>query len=226
MSTDQSKVTAPETEHKGIGRRSVVAKGAAVGAIAWTTPIIASSSASATTTGTCTPKCFPTPFQNNLVFYLVRYCPGSGQKQVFIYADVTGVGAQSICPCDGNSEDPTTPTSVSVTGTSFKLKNQNLSSVNLTYDVPGVGVREGFHLYNSINGALGDGALTGCVRVVVECKDRTGDSTYRYCDMRVTFDSTPADGNCGSRQQAQTGEPTNVTCSTTCNDPSPIAACP
>src|SRR5690348_5722585 len=106
MSDRATATTTDETAQKGIRRRSLVAKGGAVGVLAWATPVVASAPASASTS-TCTPKCFPTSLVPS--FTVVRYCPTPGDKWLFVYADVANAG--TVCPCDGNSQDAAAPES-------------------------------------------------------------------------------------------------------------------
>lgn len=213
---------------QGIGRRSLVAKGGAVGVLAWATPVVASAPASASTS-TCTPKCFPAVLAPT--FTVVRYCPAPGDKWLFVYADLAN--AATVCPCDGDSQDPGAPESVTTSGVSWFdgpasgdcTGGTPLQVTNTTWTVPGVGPRSGFVLSKAEGGAVGAGCVHGCARVTVQCLDRNGTPTYRYSDMRLRFTSTPSQGACGSRLGGLTGNPSGVSSSTSCDRPGNVSGC-
>ncbi|GAA4125162.1 hypothetical protein GCM10022415_31870 [Knoellia locipacati] len=228
MSDRATATTTGEKVPQGIRRRSLVAKGGAVGVLAWATPVVASAPASASTS-TCTPKCFPTSLTPT--FTVVRYCPSPGDKWLFVYADVANAG--TVCPCDGDSLDAAAPQSVTASGVSWFDTSSSgdctggsaLTVTNTTWNVPGVGPRAGFILGKVGGGAIGAGCVYGCARVAVKCLDRNGTPTYRYSDMKLRFTATPSQGACGSRMGGLTGNPSGVSSSNTCNAPGPVSGC-
>lgn len=214
-----------QTEPGSATRRATLATGTAA-VLAWSTPLVVSTPANAASA--CTPRCMPPPTLST-TFTLARWCQTPGGKWLYIYGEV----AAGTCPCSFNGDS--TPT-VTVSATNWFDTNNSggctggsaLTVTNYptgtTEPNTGQPLPPGFRL--STNGAIGSGCIYGCVRVTVRCRDRTGDYTYRYCDMRVSFTSTPANGSCGERLTGQTGSPTNMTCTTTCSPPGNITACP
>lgn len=191
-------------------RRSILKTAAAAGAVGWTTPLVLSS----TVVAACTPKCAPGAF--TISFTLERICEGQGDKSLLVTASVTPA---ALCPCGSG-----TPT-VTLSGANWFDTNNSgtCTGGNALTVTPSGG---GFILRKSGGGAVGSGCIYGCVRVTVACTDRSGQPTYRYCDMRVRFQSTPANGSCGERLTEQTGLPTGEVCTNSCTDPGPIIGCP
>lgn len=226
--TDQTTSVEHTAKPESPTRRATIATGSAA-VLAWSAPLVVSSEAHAA--GYCTPKCYPAQTWTSTITYtLFRYClnpdgsPTSGQgKNLFVYIDKDAAALAKICPCTSGTMTPTAPTSIAVYGTNFRIGNKDLTVTNKTVTVDGV-PRQGFVL--STNGAIPAGTLTGCVRVVVTCKDRDGDTLYSWCDITVAFTSDPGGGACGTKQTTQTGTPVVVSCGKTCNvAPSTTPSC-
>lgn len=212
--TEQSKAESRETSQR-VSRRTLATGSAAT--LAWSVPMVISTEAQAV--GYCTPKCYPDPWLTKLQFTLFWYCynpdgtPVNGQgENLFVYVNPDDVGA--VCNCTGTQVGDSVPVAINTYGTSFKLGNTDLTVTPRTITVDGKD-RVGFVLSKS--GAMNQGTLTGCVRVVVQCRDRDGDTLYSYCDMTVTFTSDPGGGACGTKQTLQTGSPVQKACGTSCN---------
>ncbi|CCH72302.1 exported hypothetical protein [Nostocoides australiense Ben110] len=210
------------TEHAFTpSRRATLATGSAA-VVAWSTPLVVSTEANAAIT--CTPKCAPASPRTPL-FTLVRYCPTNGQKWLYIYGQVP---QGATCPCIAPGTGGNTPSVVVQAGPFFDTNNSGVctgGAALIVQNFPngttepssGTALPGGFLLRKSGGGAVGSGCIYGCVRVAIGCKDRTGDVIYSYCDMKVNFTSTPANGSCGGRLVDQRGNAVVVRCGTLCN---------
>jgi hypothetical protein len=196
--------TTPSTRQTD--RRSLLAKAAATGAIAWTAPAIVSERALARSTA-CTPKCAPADF--SLQFDVETYCPGGGRKWALLRAVVS----ESTCPCTSNSTSR-----ICVAPPGYWSKDGATDGIAVV--PPGVRRNEFVVKKASGEGSLGDGLWTaeGSFSVAQGCLDRSGAVVWKVCEYsRVGFEFEPGGGSCAEgRGAGGSGRAQPVRCSIVC----------
>ena len=179
-----------------LDRRSLLAKGAVVGGLAWTVPVITAGRAGAVG---CTPKCSFADFSLTASnFTAVDICnPGTADGYP------AGLGATKaaeftvtiagVCPCSGS------PVVVLTNGVSANWDKQN--SCPATYSganasaVVNANDPTKFLLYKA--GALGNGFyVPQSFCMAVKCTDRSNQIVYKRCSFALCIGYSPA-SSCG-----------------------------
>ena len=209
--TEQTDVTP-----KGIDRRSALKKAAVGGAIAWTVPTVLSSTASALTGTTCTPKCSPvTAATIGLTAYVYCINGDPGQKALFIYASTPGGGFS--CPCGGPADlflavsDTWDRHAGSCTGTvtgNVGAKTCFGSSVGAPFAGEGICLQANA-------GAVGNSYFTGRILAQIFCTDRSGDQIFANCVYSACVQYNPGTSNC-TGTVSSVGTATKVSCPESC----------
>lgn len=169
-------------ERGTITRRATLAKGAAAGALAWTTPIVLSTSANAGTT--CTGKCIPpagtTPTDGTIT--------GTWDTDSI---DFTVSVDPFTCPC-AEGAGGTSPATVTLTG---ELTRTYLCFINPT-DLSGTPVTNGITFGKRVPPLGAFDCYEGSIIVTVTCRDRSGDAIRSTAT--VTVSSFAVDDNSGT----------------------------
>lgn len=165
----------------GLDRRTLIKRGAAAGAIAWTVPTILSSQAHALN-GACTPGCAPNPVLN-LNPATALYCVTPGGK----WAELTLSWEAGPCPCATGGLAVYLGSSVTPNPSEVKTVTFDNAARTATIRIGGQG-----------NGALGNGTYDAQIFFCIQCNDSTGDPISREIRVDITFTFQPADGNCST----------------------------
>lgn len=159
------------TDNAAFDRRAALAKAAAAGAVAWTTPLVLSRSAHAADTGTCTPRCTPTGRPDVTAPEATTACDELDEDEPPRIRGSFGVTTDGfedpvVCPCGGratltvNLQDTNTGTV-----TEFAVDGRN---VTFAVELPTTPFR---------------GTLSVSFELVLSCSDRTGDACTRSCQV-------------------------------------------
>jgi hypothetical protein len=225
-------VMTQEQNEQGLGldRRTLIKRGAAASAVAWSAPLVLSSPANAQEADACTPKCYPEaasiqgrawdicpgePITIDGVTYpvpdpLPAPIPNSANKaaliQVFAEGSVT-------CPCSPDAN----PQVLILSLPSEWSKDASAATNFYAADASGL-FGNGF-FYFGTNGAVPNGVYTpelpGCYSLG-PCLDQSGDRIWLVCSARPQFSYTPA-GACGEVGEILFTNDPNAVCVPSCN---------
>ena len=203
-------------------RRSALKKAAAAGAIAWTAPMILSSTAHAVNVGNgvCTPKCAIPSFTATISARdacdgeeaAIQASIGTANKIAILVFDIAPTVPVTVCPCDANAPlvEVYLPPGTLFYKNNGKIGNQVQYDLNPPKCVPYVsspsnntsinypGKPKEIVVFNS-GGAMGDGWYTasGPICISVGCRDEVGgDMVYRKCNYNLCFNYTPSSSIC------------------------------
>jgi hypothetical protein len=212
--SDIEDTTADEAAPNTIDRRSALKKAAAAGAIAWTAPMVLSSTVSAVGNGTCTPKCAPGSFSP--VFAARDACDGEeaalapfiGTGNKIAILKVTGPSGLT-CPCGVGVPDVvigvpafTEASKNNGAPTGCELYEDSPSNLSVI-KYPG----KDDELVAFKQGAIGDGwyTLNNPICVSIGCQDEIGgDYVYRKCNFNICFDYSPSKSICTLAETLET----------------------
>jgi hypothetical protein len=207
---------------ESIDRRSALKKAAAAGAIAWTAPMIISSTAHAAST-VCTPKCAHPQVQ--LEAEAIDSCeeniPGEVPANVNkIILFKLKLPAGSTCDCDEAPPevilgkvpvqwDKLSPNAATCSFTQFQYQGVN---------TPSQGANS-FALYKVAGGgadASGWYVPNGPLCVAIKCLDADGTPIYRVCTVTICFKYQPSQAPCNTTYVVET-RTGSISCSISCN---------
>ena len=171
-------------QRSGLDRRTLIKRGAAAGAIAWTVPTVLATHAQALTGTACTPKCAPNAtLEVDPTTFL--YCNTSGQKWARLRFTWDS-GESGVCACG--------PGDVVLLGSQVTPNPSEVKDVILNPE--GAENTADVIIGGQGTGALGNGTYTATIAFCVECADQTGDLISKSVAVQIQFTFQPANGPC------------------------------